>query len=600
MSEIKEDLLMKYVYKIKTLESIIISFNKKNSKHTGYIINLNDYNHLKNKIQYEKNKNKLGKHIFDIKDDEKIMTIKDIEFKTTQYLTNMLLNENKYIIIDKAFWKVICQKGKENSPCINYEIAKNISLLKVKFRDNEELTFDNRKNNILEESNLKNKLKNNFDLIKRACQNIKSYYEFEKKIQNGGKISGKGYLVEKDWIDKWKEQIHYEAIKYYYLRPNESDKEIRDKLINIFEINKYKYTELKGIKNQELSNKQKIEECLKNNSLVLVNSDFIESFERIHSLSEINYNLYENNIEIYFGSGNSLKFQTKDNIIPQFGEIGIENENVDNNQNPFEAKDNSVNSKRYKYKFAKDIFSILFNFNLGQKIFFDKVENSKNNIDNYINDYYLVNSDTFYQFLQFFSYLKVDDVIKYYNLKSILDINDEFLDKIIKENSVDTEKIAYLKDDFFKKFKLKNFFDIKLNKYSNTNEYKFYTYPSEFQIVSKIIKEKICEIYGDESYNNIEEISLGFITGNIIFKLNKGKIYDSLSIFSLSKETNGIIKFTPEVLISFNTLNEVRNFSKLIKDETLIDTCIKKISDVNTKYECRAILINKQNHKLFT
>ena len=53
MSNIKEDLLKRYVYKIKTFESSITSFFKNDSKHKGYIINLNDYNNLKNKIQYE-------------------------------------------------------------------------------------------------------------------------------------------------------------------------------------------------------------------------------------------------------------------------------------------------------------------------------------------------------------------------------------------------------------------------------------------------------------------------------------------------------------------------------------------------------------------
>ena len=150
MSEIKEDLIKKYVDKIKTFESHILTFHKKDSKHKGYIINLNDYNLLKEKIQYEKNKNKIMLNRFDIKDDEKIMTIKDIEFKTCQYLTNMLLNGNKYIIIDTSFWKIICEKGKENSTVINYEISGYTSLLNVKLKDDKTLFFDNSKDNILD------------------------------------------------------------------------------------------------------------------------------------------------------------------------------------------------------------------------------------------------------------------------------------------------------------------------------------------------------------------------------------------------------------------------------------------------------------------
>ena len=53
-----------------------------------------------NKSNEELDKDKISISKFEIKDNEKIMTIKDIEFKTSQYLTNMLLNGNKYIIID--------------------------------------------------------------------------------------------------------------------------------------------------------------------------------------------------------------------------------------------------------------------------------------------------------------------------------------------------------------------------------------------------------------------------------------------------------------------------------------------------------------------
>ena len=262
------------------------------------------------------------------------MTLKDIDFKTSQYLLNMLLNGNKYIIIDETFWKAICEKGKEYSIPIIYEISENRNLLKVKLMDDIPLMFDNiRKDNILEQFILRNISGNNFESIMKTYQNIRSYYNLEIEIKKGAKIIGRGYLIEKDWIDKWKHQIKYENIKSDYLViSNKSIKEIIDKLIYIFEENKYKLIDLKEIKYNELNVKQKIKEYLKNNSLVLVNSDFIESFKQIHFLKEINYILYENTIDINFGSGDPLKFKTIDNIIqPLFGEI--ENElikNVDN------------------------------------------------------------------------------------------------------------------------------------------------------------------------------------------------------------------------------------------------------------------------------
>ena len=596
MSEIKGDLLKKYVYKIRALECNIAAINSKDLKHKGYIINLNDYNNLKNKIDYEINKNLISKSKFDIKENEKIMTIKDIEFKTSQYLLNMLLNGNKYIIIDSIFWKVICEKGKENSSCINYEISMNTSLLNLKLNDYKTLLFDNKKrDNILEASKLKNISGNNFHLLKNAFRNIKAYYDFEIKIQSDlkekkeSKITGKGYLIEKDWIDKWKQQIQYEKIKSDYLILNKSDKEIRDKLIYIFEENKYKLIDLYKIKNKELKDKQKIEECLKRNSLVLVKLDFIKSFEQNPPLSEINYNLYEDTIEIYLGPHNSLQFHSKNNII-----LSFENDNINN-----EAQYSEIIFRTQDNNFAKDILSILLNFNLGVKEFIDKVEYSKNNIINSINDYYLVNSDTFYQFIKFFSCGKVEDIISYYHLKSISDIDNNFLNKVAGENKGIANKISGLKDDFFKKFEIKRFFDIKSNKYGKENDFKKYIYPSEFIIVSKNIKEKLCQIFEDKNYNNIEEIILGFNTGNIILKPIKGQFYDSIKlfsyIFSLTKEVNGIIKFAPEILISFNTKNSLNNqFPKLLKDKTLIDECLQNISVINSIYNCKAVFPMKK------
>ena len=351
---IKEDLLRNYTYKIKTFESNITSIQKKDSEHEGYIINLDYYNDLKNKIQYEKYKNKISISRFDkfdIKDNEKIMTIKDLEFKTYKYLTNMILNGNKYIIIDSTFWKVICEKGKKNSVAINYYISDHMSSLNVNL-GYYTLEFDNRKNNILEESNLRYKSGNDFILIMRAYKNLKSYYDFEIKIKKGEQISGRGYLVEKDWIDKWKQQIKYENIKTDYLIKNKSEKEIRDKLIYILEGNEYKLIDLKEIKNKKLNNKQNIEKYLKNNSLVLVSADFIDSFDPNHSLNVINYNLCKNTIEIDLGPGNSLKFQITNNIIPQ-SFTGAENNYIKNNIEDFKQ-----NSKQ------KEIFNSQNNNNI--------------------------------------------------------------------------------------------------------------------------------------------------------------------------------------------------------------------------------------------
>ena len=292
-----------------------------------------------------------------------------------------------------------------------------------------------------------------------------------------------------------------------------------------------------------------------------MNSDFIKSFGQNHTLSEINYNLYENTIEIDLGSGNFLLFKSTDNIIPQNSGETV-NEVVNITKSPSETQNNEDNSNNQDNTFAKDILTILLNFDFSEKEVFDKVENSKNNINYSSNDYYLIDANIFSQFIKFFEFVKIVDIIEFYNLKSITDIKNDLLDKITKENKINVKKISSLKDEFFKVFEIKKFFDIKSNKFENNNfDYKTYIYPSEFLIVSNNIKEKLCEIFQDKNYNNIEEISLGFITGNIILKPNKGKFLDLVKyfayIFSVSKEGNEIFKVVPEILISFSSKNSL-------------------------------------------
>ena len=612
MATIKEDLIKRYVQKIKTLETNIASFNKKDSKQKGYIINLNDYNSLKKKIDYEKNKSKMVTSNFDIKDNEKILFIKEIEFKTSQYLTNMLLNDNKYIIVDGTFWKVICEKGKDNAPPTHYEFTNYTQSLNITLKDKKQIIFNNnKKDNILEESKLKSKPDNNFDKIKKILQNIKTYYDLEIKVKEGlqsskaMKVKGKGYLIEKDWIDNWKKQIDYDNIKNDYLLPKKSDKEARDKLIYIFEEKKLNYIELSEIKNKELKEKQKIEEFLQKNSLVLVNNEFISSFKENSNLTEINYNLYESTIEIDLGSNDSLKFQTDNNIILSSNSDSKGNEDTTNTQNSssINQNDNKLPESQDN-KFAKNILTILLNLYLGEKEFFDKVENSKNNINKSISDYSLVNSDMLSQFKQFFSYdTEIKKIVDFYKMNFVSDI-DKNLDKIPKENKIYFTKISDLKKGFSTKFQINKFFEIKSNSRSDTGSYKEYSYPSEFQIIQKNLSEKLGEALGNKNYINIEQISLGFNTGNIIFKPTKGKFFDETKnfayIYSFSKETNGVMKYNPEVLISFETKNAIiNNFSKLIQDENLIDSCINNIFHINSTYICKAFLMNKKNPKLF-
>ena len=316
MSKIKEDILKLYVYRINSIEST----NKNDKKHNGYLINYTDYKELKNKIDYEKNKGKKAPYKFDITDKEKIMKIKDLEFKTKEYLINMLFNDNKYIIVSPELWKIICEQKLEKEKPIEYQYIESSTILNLNL-NREIIKFTSQKDNIIEYSNLKNKTYNLFDSIKKTYQNISRYYTFENLVENGlkvkkeEKINGKGYLLEKEWIDKWKQQIKYDNIKRDYLNKGKNEKEVRDKLIYLFEEKKLKYNDLSEIKNNELNTKQKLEKYLETNSLVLVSTDFISSLCQTHKLKEFDFSLYENTININFSANDFLQIEAKDNII---------------------------------------------------------------------------------------------------------------------------------------------------------------------------------------------------------------------------------------------------------------------------------------------
>jgi len=603
---IPDRVLKIYVYYINAFEEKVKNYNVKKPKNKGYLINLNDYNELKNKIKYEKNKILKNPNTYEIDEKDKII-IKDLDFKTNQYLINMILNRNKYIIIDFSLWKIICSKDKEKITPVDYEIDNNNNLLTLNIKGQKPIKFVYKMDNILEESKLKNNLASNFEKIKKTYLNIKYYYDFEiiveKELKNKKekKNKYKGYLIEKEWIDKWKEKIEYDTIKKDFLLPKKSEKEARDKLIYQFEKNKLKYMDINEIKNKELNTSQKIQDFLKTNSLVLVSDDFISSFGKFANLKEINFSLYENIIEIIFDSNSSLIFNLKDNVIVQNQNSDIKENNKDNKK---EDKNNTNENNQLDNNFAENIITILLYLNLGGKELSDNIENSKSKINKSIYDYSLIDSKQISDLTQFFdSDGEIERIINEYKIKSISEINSQLMNKIKTNKKSYFDKLSNQQKDFSNKFSAKKLFDIKSDKQSHKNCNVTYKFPIEIQFVQKKFVEKIYEIFEKKENINIEEIKLGFNSGNLIVRPEKGKFFDEgknyTYIYSVSQENKDNIKIEPEVLIAFNTKESfINNFQKLIEDYSLISSCINNTNHINETYKCKMMLINKENTKL--
>ena len=134
-----DELLKKYSCAIKSFEDKVKGL-RKNIQYKGHLINLKDFEDLKNKVDYKKYKQSFYPKI-EIKDCDKKYMYKDLEIKSSQYLINMLLNENKYIIIDTSLYQLICEKGKKNSETFQYTYPNNPNDLKLIFGGNDVINF---------------------------------------------------------------------------------------------------------------------------------------------------------------------------------------------------------------------------------------------------------------------------------------------------------------------------------------------------------------------------------------------------------------------------------------------------------------------------
>ena len=177
---VDNNLLLKYNRAIYNFEKYVEELYKKaDGMKCGYLINLKDYEDLKKKVNYSKDnaKKALIKEI-KLSDSEKIYTIKEIENTTPEYLKEMLNKGNKYIIVDQYFWKVICEKGKENNRVIWYYISQNNFSVCL---NGISLNFNLTKNNIIDKNSYKNVNEKNEGINKNIFENNIKIIQNNKK-----------------------------------------------------------------------------------------------------------------------------------------------------------------------------------------------------------------------------------------------------------------------------------------------------------------------------------------------------------------------------------------------------------------------------------
>ena len=465
--------LMKY---IKGFYEFDLYINKINSNlttkfhtHHGYLINLEKIDEIKRNINYDNYKIIYQKSIqsqIDEEDNDKYFVIEELEFKDPDYLLNMLFNGNKYILINRDLWELLCEKNKENSISITYEI--NYSQIKFKLDYLNELFFVNQKNNLITAGGFYSLYNTNYELYKIKYDNIKSiftqikdYYEYEKKFENNLKKENitkyeEGYLVDDNWFNKWKEYNDYSNIKSNYLLDQKPKKKIIDWIIYIQQLNKEKKNILETPKINKYKNKNQLESFLRKNKLVVLDTSMISFWPSLLQ-NKIYYYLYKNKIHFYFENQDSLILDIKDNIIQLKNEDNIENINL--------------------LQLAKVFY---FRKNLSREIF------SEHKIKSLNNSIILIKKEIIHQYLDYFDYETLNNFLN--------NINIDYKN-LEKKFGMILDRIKHNINDYYEELKLK---EIALSLNFSGQEYylkpnsikcygKIFSYISDFEIIDEDI-----------------------------------------------------------------------------------------------------------------
>ena len=282
----------------------------------GYIIDLKEYNELKDSIHYDNLKeyitdDELCKDkIKEFLESEKIINIKEIsmikEIKNKKKLKKLIEDKNEFKLINKELCDIIYKKKEEIKPIIYIIDYPSLLLLLSKGEIRELISFsiyDNilNRNTFISYGEIK---------ILNLAKSLYEFHNFTTKIEMNlknkpiGDNKECGYLVSKEWIDNWKKFSNYDRIKF-----DEKDSSDKSKLINqIISYIKNKNGQIEKPPKLEalrFNSTHEFEEYNKNNALIIVNSEFyhLESEEEINEKYQIKFTSTNKIIKIYINEG---------------------------------------------------------------------------------------------------------------------------------------------------------------------------------------------------------------------------------------------------------------------------------------------------------
>ena len=337
-----KEFFINYNYLIFSFEKFIerLYQNKEENSNNlihGYLVNFKEYEDLKENLNYNKvksfyssqniDKEKIIQHC----DIHKLIKIKNfkfhpIEFNTPRYLIYRLNNKDNFIIINEQIWNILGAKDEISKNYIEYKIEEN-NQISINFGNGDNILVKS-DNNIINEYSIKycNKVeeyKYYIDEYKNIIKDINSFYNIENEFLDNinkkekSNVPKSGYLISFSWINNWKKITNYEKIKFLIKfnsnNSNSNLNNISDEVIYHLEKNNFKYNDLPPLEIHSFKTKKDLDDYLMNDSLVIVDSNFIRSFKNKSEEIITIYNLNKN--EIQFNSSKDMIYEIYKNII---------------------------------------------------------------------------------------------------------------------------------------------------------------------------------------------------------------------------------------------------------------------------------------------
>ena len=234
----------------------------RSENHTGYFINY---------VKYQKFENEINNSIKDSKTQTiKIDDSKKLKTESLDVVINSISNDYKYIIINSQLQKLICKEDDPDKEKNKFEyqiFSESPEYFLINPNSNKSYKFKYNENNIIDKSSII--IENEIRDINKANKSIvtdskildqwynihrdtTNYYLMEKeiceKLNQSESHPYQGFLVDNEWVDRWKKYSYYEKMKINFLQNPNKNENLIQQFINKEQLeSKYNYNDIKDV-----------------------------------------------------------------------------------------------------------------------------------------------------------------------------------------------------------------------------------------------------------------------------------------------------------------------------------------------------------------